>query len=364
MLDPRIDGAPAGYLALDDAGTLSVVNATLSVALGHPPETLRGTPFERLLPLPERIFLETHLRPLLRLEGRADEIYLTLRTAAGDTLPVLGNAVRRLVDGAPLTELVLLTIRRRGEYEQQLLQARRAAEQTLRAERELVAARDAQAAELSELTARLRGLVQHLDESGASERREAARELHEGIAQELASLRLGLASLRSSLDHGHDGHAALDRLQDVAVRSIDRVRELSHDLHPPGLEHGGLATALAALARAFATRERIEVHAEIATSLPRLAPAAELAVYRSTEEALDNAARHAAARTIGLAARCVDGRLQVDVSDDGVGMTRDDRADSGGMGLLVAAERLARVGGTLEFPATALGAVVRASVPL
>jgi signal transduction histidine kinase len=365
LLDPLIDGAPCGYLAFDDAGTLTLVNATLSVALGYPPGTLQGTPLERLLPLPERIFLDTHLRPLLRLEGRADEIYLALRTAGGDALPVLGNAVRRVVDGTPRTECVLLTIRRRGEYEQRLLEARRVAEDSLRAERELIAAREAQAAELRDFAGRLRALAQHLDDSGASERRAAARELHEGIAQELASLRLGLASLRSALERGGDGRPALERLQGVAGRSLERVRELSYELHPPTLEHGGLPTALVTLARDCADREGIAVAADVDPALPRLPSATELAVYRFAEEALDNAARHAAARSIVLAALVSDGALRVEVRDDGIGMSGEDRAAPGGMGLLVASERLGRVGGSLEFPPShGSGTVVRATVPL
>lgn len=96
-----------------------------------------GTRLEEHLSVSARIFYHTHFFPLLKLHGEAAEIFLTLRTAAGDALPVIVNAARRERDGQWINDCVFVVVRERQKYEAELLAARRTAEEALRSNQDL-----------------------------------------------------------------------------------------------------------------------------------------------------------------------------------------------------------------------------------
>jgi PAS domain S-box-containing protein len=128
-VDPRLDTLPCGYVAFDDDGRVVAANATLRALLGYDgAAALEGRHVETLLTVAGRIFFQTHLFPLLRLHGAAQEIFLLLRRADGGEVGALVNAMRRERDGRPMSEAVLLEVRERRKYEDELLRARRDAE--------------------------------------------------------------------------------------------------------------------------------------------------------------------------------------------------------------------------------------------
>ncbi len=87
-----------------------------------------GRPFELLLSVSARIFFQTHLDPMLRLQQRADEIFLLMRTKSGGRIGMLMNAATHDVDGESVTDCVMLEVKERQKFEDELLRARRAAE--------------------------------------------------------------------------------------------------------------------------------------------------------------------------------------------------------------------------------------------
>ena len=119
------DDAPCGLLLLARDGTVEQVNRTVLAWTGRPEDELRQAGFGVLLAVGGRIYWETHLRPLLHLEGRLDEVALDLRTADG-RLPVLMTAIAA-ADGAQV-HVALSSARERTTYERELLLARRAAD--------------------------------------------------------------------------------------------------------------------------------------------------------------------------------------------------------------------------------------------
>lgn len=127
-MDALLDTAPCGYLGLADDGTVVAANGTLLDLVGRAREAVEGRHVESLLTTPSRIFYQTHLFPLVRMHGHAEEIYLTLRARDDRSVPVLVNAKRMEHGGSPLNALVLLPIQRRQEFEDALLAARRSAE--------------------------------------------------------------------------------------------------------------------------------------------------------------------------------------------------------------------------------------------
>jgi PAS domain S-box-containing protein len=128
-MDALLDTLPAGYVSFLDDGTLTEVNTTLAALLGYARIELLGWHVQKLLPAGARIFHQTHVFPMLKMHGRAEEIYLTLQTKDGKSIPMLMNAVRREREGVFVSECVFMRMIQRNEFEDQLVQARRIAEQ-------------------------------------------------------------------------------------------------------------------------------------------------------------------------------------------------------------------------------------------
>jgi len=128
-MDPLLDSAPCGFVAFVDDGTMRAVNTTLAELLGFTRVELEGWHIEKILFPGARIFYQTHLFPMLKMHGRVEEIYLALRTKDGRDVPVLMNGVRHERHGAPVNDCVFVRMIQRSEYEEQLLAARRMAEQ-------------------------------------------------------------------------------------------------------------------------------------------------------------------------------------------------------------------------------------------
>ena len=123
-----IDQAPAGFISFAGDGTVREINTTLLEMLGAERGAVVGKPFESLLTVASRIFYQTHLFPLVKLHGRAQEIFLLLRTLGGDDVGVLCNAVRTERDRTGSTACVFMEVQERRKYEDALLEARRVAE--------------------------------------------------------------------------------------------------------------------------------------------------------------------------------------------------------------------------------------------
>lgn len=109
-------------------GLVVAINATLLSWTGLARSQVVGRRFDVLCTLPTRILLQTHLLPLLMGSGRGDELHLTLRGADGAPLPVLANAERRALPEGVVIDWLVLPMRQRHRFEQELLDARRAAD--------------------------------------------------------------------------------------------------------------------------------------------------------------------------------------------------------------------------------------------
>jgi PAS domain S-box-containing protein len=132
------DGAPCGYLGTLPDGTIVRANQTFLTMTGYTLDQLVGRmTFQSVLTIPGRIYYDTHVRPLLHMQGFVREIAFDLALAKKRTAPVVLNAVlKRDARGEPL--LVRLTVfdaTDRRQYERELLKARRSAELATRTER-------------------------------------------------------------------------------------------------------------------------------------------------------------------------------------------------------------------------------------
>ncbi|MGZ5448244.1 MAG: PAS domain-containing sensor histidine kinase [Thermoanaerobaculia bacterium] len=128
-LDPVLDTAPCGFVSFADDGTILHVNATLAELLGYARVELAGWHVQKILPPGGRIFYQTHVFPILKMQGLVEEIYIALRTKDGRDVPMLMNGVRRERDNVQVSDCVFVRMIQRHQYEDQLLEARRLAEE-------------------------------------------------------------------------------------------------------------------------------------------------------------------------------------------------------------------------------------------
>jgi sigma-B regulation protein RsbU (phosphoserine phosphatase) len=138
------ENAPCGYVSITPEGLIAKVNLTLADWLGRPPAELLSTRFRELLSFGGRIAFETHLAPMLRLQGRVDEIALDLLSASKVKIPVIANAAeKRGPDGShQFTRITLFKALDRRRYERTLVDAREKAEQEVLVEHEIAHLRE------------------------------------------------------------------------------------------------------------------------------------------------------------------------------------------------------------------------------
>jgi signal transduction histidine kinase len=206
-------------------------------------------------------------------------------------------------------------------------------------------------ARLVELGASRTRLVQAAD----AERRRLERDLHDGAQSRLVALALTLRLARMSVSDGSETATLLDASIDELRRSLDELRDLARGIHPAVLSDRGLEPAVRALAARAAVP--VEIIGEAAGRLPA---AVETAAYFVVSEALTNVSKYAHAAHATVRVERVDGRLLVEVSDDGVGGA----SASDGSGLRGLSDRVAALRGTLEVSSPpGRGTRLRAHLP-
>jgi sigma-B regulation protein RsbU (phosphoserine phosphatase) len=137
-MEPLLDNAPFGFLVARDDGYIESVNRTLAEMLGSSRERLVGRHLDNLLSTPGRIFYQSHFFPVLRLQGRVSEVYLSLVAEGGTEVPVLLNATRRETADGPRNDWAVVAMHTRNEYENEILKARKLSEAASRAKDEFL----------------------------------------------------------------------------------------------------------------------------------------------------------------------------------------------------------------------------------
>jgi signal transduction histidine kinase len=199
-------------------------------------------------------------------------------------------------------------------------------------------------------------VVETVSMLGLRERRRLERDLHDGAQQRLVSLTLTLRMVREKLgpDAGEAGRL-LDRSRQELDEALKELRELARGIHPTVLSDRGLGAAVEALADRAPLP--VEVDGLPAQELPE---PVELAAYFVVSEALTNVAKHASATQASVTMTKSNGRLAVEISDDGVGGADVDL----GTGLRGLADRLAAIEGQLVVDSKrGSGTTVRAGIP-
>ncbi|MGB9373526.1 MAG: ATP-binding protein [Jiangellales bacterium] len=189
-----------------------------------------------------------------------------------------------------------------------------------------------------------------------AERARIARDMHDGVAQDVASLGYLVDEL---IDRADEGLVVddLEHLREAIGQVVGELRLSIYDLRDDGVQSGGLAGAVGELARREASLGRNAVHLRLHETRNVLPADVESDFYRIAQEALTNARRHSGASNVWVTVAVGPGGAVLEVADDGQGMGAP-REDS--MGLTMMAERAARIGATLQVaPRTPRGTVIR-----
>jgi PAS domain S-box-containing protein len=187
-------------------------------------------------------------------------------------------------------------------------------------------------------------------------RQRLERDLHDGAQQRLVELALDLRMARARLDDDPaSARAHVDAALGDLEAAIRELRELARGIHPAALTEGGLRPALGTLVARSSVPARL-----VAVPEARYAAAVEATAYFTVAEGLTNAVRYAAAQRVEVEALQLDGRLCVEVRDDGCGGA-DPATGSGLRGL---GDRVAAIDGVLQVSSPAGGGtVLRVEIP-
>ncbi|MGH3034954.1 MAG: sensor histidine kinase, partial [Gaiellaceae bacterium] len=201
----------------------------------------------------------------------------------------------------------------------------------------------------------LRASQKRLVSAQDAERRRLERNLHDGAQQQLVSLSVGLRLVASRLTPDSEAAQLLEEARGELAASLDELRELAQGIHPAVLSDHGLGVALESLA----ARTPLRVGLSVAVD-GRLPEPVEVAAYYLVSEGLTNVAKYAHASRATVEVARANGRLVVEVVDDGVG-----GADpAGGSGLRGLADRVEALDGRLRvWSPTGGGTKVRAEIP-
>jgi signal transduction histidine kinase len=203
----------------------------------------------------------------------------------------------------------------------------------------------------------LRDARQRIIAAADAERRRIERDLHDGAQQRMVAVAVTLGLAQARMHSDPDGAADLiEQARDEAQQAVKELRELARGIHPALLSDRGLAVALDALAG------RAPVPVKV-TGVPpqRLDPDVESCAYFATAEALTNVAKYSRAAQASVELSLDDGRLELKISDDGVG-----GADpSTGSGLRGLRDRVDALDGSLEVHSPpGEGTTITVTIPL
>ena len=213
------------------------------------------------------------------------------------------------------------------------------------------------------LTADLQRSREQLVATREEERRRLRRDLHDGLGAQLAGLNVQAGTIRRLIpsDPGAADELVLE-LREELRGAIADIRRLVYDLRPPALDDLGLVEALRQLAERYGSKDGpLRVVVEAPEDLFDLPAAVEVSVYRISQEALTNVARHARATTCAVRL-AVNDDVMLEIVDDGVGIPS---GRSAGVGLSSMHERAEELGGSCVVESTPEGGTrVIARLPL
>jgi signal transduction histidine kinase len=202
------------------------------------------------------------------------------------------------------------------------------------------------------------------ERTAMEERQRLSRELHDSVSQVLYGISLGAHTALTRLDSDRaQVIEALDYVVSLAQAGLMEMRALIFELRPESLEMEGLVVGLGKQAAALRARYDVEVELDLCDE-PGVPFAIKEALYRITQEALQNAVKHARPDRLDVRLICGADTIRLEICDNGIGFDPM-AAYPGHLGLRSMRERATSVGGVLEITSVPqCGTQIYASIPL
>lgn len=339
-----LESAMDAIIAIDEDQRIVIFNHAAEEVFRCPRKQALGVPLERFIPERYRGRHRGHVEGFARSGGASrrmgDTGTLWAVRADGEEFPIEVSISRAVVSGQTYFVAILRDSTRRKQYEDAL---------------------NAQQAEMRELSARVL-------EAREEEKTLIARELHDELGQLLTALKMDLAWMRERLPPGRpEVTVKAQQMNAMLDQTVASVRRISANLRPLMLDDLGLADAAQWLVEDFGRRSGIECRLDLDSDsgLELLERPAATAVYRALQESLTNIARHSGARRARVALGLKDGQVELDIEDDGRGITAEEAAKSRSLGLKGMRERISYLGGSLAVEGTpGQGTRVRVRLPV
>jgi PAS domain S-box-containing protein len=325
--------APCGYHSVDRDGVVVQINDTELRWLGYAREEIvRRKRLVDLMPVHCRGEYEAAFQAL-KERGQVRDLRLDFSRKDGSTFPALLSATAVMDRNHRFVEsrASVFDITRRMQAEE----------------------------EASRYAQRLKGMAQRAAEVQEIERRTLAQELHDRVGQNLTALNINLNILKTALAATTASPSVRARLDDSLVlldRTVESIRDVMTELRPAVLDDYGLAAMLRWYADDFTRRIGVAVSVAGADPAPRLPASTERTLFRIVQEALNNVAKHAAARHVKLLLEPQAGWFRLTVADDGCGfdpVTCDASNPHRGWGLMIMRERAESAEGRLRVESAA-----------
>ncbi len=195
-------------------------------------------------------------------------------------------------------------------------------------------------------------LLQKVLTAQEEERKRIARELHDETSQSLVSAVIRLETLTASAT-SRDTKNMLTEAKNLALRTIDNIHKIIFDLRPSILDDLGLLSAIRWYAENRLGAESIAARIEVTGVERKLPPQVEIALFRVTQEAINNIIKHAEAKNVVLSVEFAPSAIKIEIEDDGKGFDLNTVSlqpdEIRGVGLLGMKERMALIGGKLRI---------------
>lgn len=213
---------------------------------------------------------------------------------------------------------------------------------------------------------KLRGLSKIANEALESERKRAARDLHDELGQLLVASKMYLGTLRAALPANDKKLDALgEDILTMLNMTITATRRIASDLRPPILDDVGLAAALEWLIDSFSKQSEIIFKLNIDGNTVPILDTTASALYRITQESLTNVVKHAQATSVGIRLIQNAQLIELTISDNGRGIEVSDQNKQGSFGLLGIRERVILLGGEFSIDGKpGLGTKISVKIPI
>ena len=369
QLSGMLELCAEAVIATDEQERITLFNEAAETIFGHTAAEALGEPLEILIPERFRESHHQHIAHFARAGQKsrrmaARQKVLGLRKN-GTEFHMSASISQQDISGQKVFTVICNDISEQVMAEEQLRRSHdeleiRIRERTADLE-DTNASLQAEILERKRAEEEIQDLSRKMMRVQEEERRNLARELHDGATQNLVTLCLNLSQVtRQSTEDVT--RSAIEQCIQLAEQCTTELRTLSYLLHPPLLDEMGLRLTLTAYVEGFSQRTGVTVTLQTSGQVDGMEPEVELAVFRIVQEGLSNIHRHSRSRTAQIILSREQEELTLQVSDQGRGISSG--SNTAGVGLASMKERTRLLGGTLDVKTGPIGTTITAVLPV